>query len=47
MNPTLVDVLRGQAVESSHRGALAVVDAEGACVTSLGEARGQVSILIA
>ena len=36
-NPTLVDVLRGSAVESSHRGALAIVDADGAVHTSLGD----------
>ena len=36
MNPTLVDVLRGNAVESSHRGALAVVDADGAVRAALG-----------
>ncbi|MDH5539908.1 MAG: asparaginase [Rhizobacter sp.] len=37
MNPILVDVLRGGAVESRHRGALAVLDADGALVTSLGD----------
>ncbi len=36
-NPTLVDVLRGSAVESSHRGALAIVDAGGAVHTALGD----------
>ncbi len=36
-NPTLVDVLRGSAVESSHRGALAIVDADGAIHTALGD----------
>ena len=36
-NPTLVDVLRGSAVESSHRGALAIVDADGAVHTALGD----------
>ena len=29
-NPILVEVLRGAALESMHRGALAVVDADGA-----------------
>ena len=37
MNPTLVEVLRGDAVESSHRGALAVFDADGAALASLGD----------
>ena len=36
-NPTLVDVLRGGIVESSHRGALAIVDADGALHTALGD----------
>ncbi len=36
-NPTLVDVLRGSAVESSHRGGLAIVDADGAVHTALGD----------
>ena len=36
MNPTLVEVLRGGAIESSHRGALAVLDADGAVRASLG-----------
>ena len=36
-NPTLVDVLRGGTVESSHRGALAIVDADGALHTALGD----------
>ena len=36
-NPTLVDVLRGGIVESSHRGALAIVDADGAVHTALGD----------
>ena len=35
-NPTLVDVLRGGIVESSHRGALAIVDADGTVHTALG-----------
>ncbi len=37
MNPILVDVLRGNAVESTHCGALAVLDADGAVVASLGD----------
>jgi L-asparaginase II len=36
-NPTLVEVLRGGAVESSHRGALAVLGADGAVVAMLGD----------
>ena len=36
MNPTLVDVMRGNATESTHRGAIAVVDADGAVLASLG-----------
>ena len=36
-NPTLVDVLRGGIVESAHRGALAIVDADGALHTALGD----------
>jgi L-asparaginase II len=37
MNPTLVDVLRGGIVESSHRGALAVLDGDGAVLATLGD----------
>jgi len=37
MNPILVDVQRGGSVESQHRGALAVVDADGGVVMSLGD----------
>jgi L-asparaginase II len=37
MNPMLVDVLRGTAIESIHCGALAVLDADGAVVASLGD----------
>jgi len=37
MNPTLVDVMRGSAIESIHRGAMAVVDADGAVLASLGD----------
>ena len=36
-NPVLVEVTRGGRVESRHRGALAVVDAEGRLVFSLGD----------
>ncbi|HZF79738.1 MAG TPA: asparaginase [Rubrivivax sp.] len=36
-NPVLVDVLRGSAIESTHRGAYAVVDAEGALHSSAGD----------
>jgi L-asparaginase II len=37
MNPVLVEVMRGSAVESVHRGALAIVDADGVLVESLGD----------
>jgi len=37
MNPTLVNVLRGAAVESTHCGALAVLDAAGAVRWQLGD----------
>jgi L-asparaginase II len=37
MNPTLVEATRGNIVESSHRGALAVLDADGAVVAALGD----------
>jgi L-asparaginase II len=37
MNPVLVEVLRGETPESSHRGALAVLDADGAVLASLGD----------
>lgn len=36
-NPVLVEVLRGDVVESVHRGAVAVVDADGKLVLSLGD----------
>ena len=36
-NPVLVEVLRGALVESRHRGAAAVVDADGAAVLALGD----------
>jgi L-asparaginase II len=37
MNPVLVEVSRGGAVESAHRGALAVADADGGMVLALGD----------
>ena len=37
MNPVLVEAWRGDAVESFHRGSLAVVDGDGALVASLGD----------
>jgi len=37
MNPILVDVMRGNAIESTHCGALAVLDADGGVVASLGD----------
>jgi len=37
MNPVLVEAWRGDAVESAHAGALAVLDADGAVVASLGD----------
>jgi L-asparaginase II len=36
-NPILVDVTRGNLVESRHRGSIVVVDADGATVLSLGD----------
>jgi L-asparaginase II len=36
-NPVLVEVTRGNLVESRHRGAIAVVDADGATVLALGD----------
>ena len=36
-NPVLVEVLRGSLVESAHRGAVCVVDADGATVLALGD----------
>ena len=36
-NPVLVEVLRGAVVESRHRGAIAVVDADGAPVFVCGD----------
>ncbi len=37
MNPVLVEAWRGDSVESFHRGAVAVVDGDGALVASLGD----------
>jgi L-asparaginase II len=37
MNPIFVNVLRGDATESTHRGSLAVLDADGAIVAALGD----------
>ena len=37
MNPVLVNVMRGGALESAHRGSLIVLDADGAVVAALGE----------
>ena len=37
MNPVLVEVLRGGCVESAHAGAVAVLDADGAVLASLGD----------
>ena len=36
-HPDLVHALRGDTIESFHRGSLAIVDAEGALVQSLGD----------
>jgi L-asparaginase II len=36
-NPVLVEVMRGDAVESRHRGAMAIVDADGALVAAWGD----------
>jgi L-asparaginase II len=36
-NPVLVEVLRGDTIESAHCGAVAVVDADGVVVQSLGD----------
>ena len=36
-NPVLVEVVRGALTESRHRGAVAVIDADGASVLALGE----------
>ena len=37
MNPTLVEVLRGNLVESRHAGAVAVLDADGGVLAALGD----------
>jgi L-asparaginase II len=37
MNPTLVEVLRGGALESHHAGAVAVIDADGGVLAALGD----------
>jgi L-asparaginase II len=37
MNPVLVEAMRGGTRESAHRGAIAVLDADGAVVASLGD----------
>ncbi|MEO6745055.1 MAG: asparaginase [Caldimonas sp.] len=37
MNPILVEVMRGPALESAHRGALAVLDADGAVLAAIGD----------
>jgi L-asparaginase II len=37
MNPVLVELQRGNLIESMHRGALAVVDAQGSVVVALGD----------
>ena len=37
MNPVLVEVMRGNTVESTHCGAVAVLDADGAVLASLGD----------
>jgi L-asparaginase II len=36
-NPVLVEVRRGDAIESAHRGAVAIVNSGGAVVYSLGD----------
>ena len=36
-NPVLVEVTRGAEVESRHRGAVSVVDAEGTAVAAVGD----------
>ena len=36
-NPVLVEVLRGSMAESRHRGAVAIVDADGATVLAVGD----------
>ena len=41
-NPVLVEVTRGTAIESRHRGAIVIVDADGKRVASVGDADWQV-----
>jgi L-asparaginase II len=41
-NPTLVEVTRGAVVESRHRGAIAVIDADGGTVFSIGDVERRV-----
>lgn len=41
-NPTLVELRRGSVIESTHRGAIAVVDSEGGVVLSVGNVEGPV-----
>src|SRR5829696_8918905 len=41
-NPILVEVTRGPQVESRHRGAVSVVDAEGTTVLALGDVERRV-----
>lgn len=36
-NPVLVEVMRGDAVESAHRGAISIVDASGSVVAQIGD----------
>src|SRR5579864_1618810 len=42
VNPVVVEVTRGALVESAHRGAGAVVDADGRVVMAFGDAEGPV-----
>lgn len=41
-NPVLVEVTRGNRVESRHRGAMAIFDAAGTCVVSVGDTEAAV-----
>ncbi|PLU73090.1 hypothetical protein BMJ21_07165, partial [Sinorhizobium medicae] len=41
-NPVLVEVTRGNLVESRHRGMIVAVDAEGKTLFSLGEADARI-----
>jgi phosphoserine phosphatase len=47
MNPVLVEAHRGNAVESVHRGALAVLDADGGIVLALGDGANDLPMLAA